>query len=61
MLFLAQTIVSCSENAHTRRAVREPLGLVIARHLRLGEYPFFEAIVGTHVSLKITILEENDS
>ena len=60
----AQTVVCCSENAYARRAVREPPGLDIApcsSPFASGEYPFFEAIFGTNVSLKIVILEENDS
>ena len=40
LLFLAQTMVSCSNSAHTRGAVREPQAMVIGTRLTQGGHPF---------------------
>ena len=55
LLFLVRTIKDIGG------AVREPRARVIGLSLRRGRDLFFEAIFGTHVSLKIVIFEENGS
>ena len=58
LLFLAQTIVSCSNSAHTRGAVREPTARVIGTCLSQGGHPFFEQFLEALFSLKIRTLTE---